>query len=76
MENRTDFKPGDRVVIRSGGNLYNWAVGMTAIVSFVDPDRQDTDFPLRLFIPDTGSHVWAKPSFVEKIVITEVEKQC
>jgi hypothetical protein len=37
----------------------------------VDPDRQDTDFPLRLFIPDTGVKIWAKPSFVEKIPVPE-----
>ena len=31
-----DFKPGEMVTIRSGGNLYNWAVGMTAKVTFID----------------------------------------
>jgi len=67
-----DFKPGEMVTIRSGGNLYNWAVGMTAKVTFID-ECQETEFPIRLFIPDTGSHLWTKPSFVEKIPVTEAE---
>ena len=69
----SDFKPGDKVTIRSGGNLYNWAVGMTAKITFIE-ERQDTEFPLRLFIPDTGSYLWAKPSFVEKIPVPEKER--